>query len=322
MASPSAPPTCPPLPPPESPRSVQPGGFGVFVRCELAWGRFRRWYLRRFRPGHVERWRSLRRGECPGCPHAVIDPRDLKFVRNVCGHWFRPEDDVYACRERYGFARYGYAELVGFTLLGLIAGAAFGALGQYVHWLFLIPFAASWLLIAEVVWFFRDPERTVPADPHALVSPADGTVTHVEAVDDPDFPDGRARRVSIFLSVFNVHVNRVPRTGRVTDVRYYRGEFLDARDRTCATKNEQLWLDMTDAATGHPIRVKQIVGKIARRIVCKLKPGDEVTAGERFGMIKFGSRTDVLIPAAADVEVLVKPGDRVKGGSTVLMRLK
>src|SRR4029078_8219179 len=116
-------------------------------------------------------------------------------------------------------------------------------------------------------------------------------------------------RVSIFLSIFNVHVNRVPRNGRVTDVRYFRGEYLDAAHAVCAPRNEQLWIAMTDAATGQPIRVKQIAGAIARRIVCVLKPGDEVKAGERFGMIKFGSRTDVLLPASADVEVLVKVGD-------------
>src|SRR5438093_4090998 len=102
------------LPPAESPQSVQPGGVGFFGRCELTWGRLRRSFLRRFRPGHVERWRKLRRGECANCPHDVIDPRDLKYVRNVCGYWFRPEDDVFAGRARRGFARYGFAELVGY----------------------------------------------------------------------------------------------------------------------------------------------------------------------------------------------------------------
>jgi phosphatidylserine decarboxylase len=188
--------------------------------------------------------------------------------------------------------------------------------------MFVIAHAATWLLIAEVVWFFRDPPRFVPTDPAALVSPADGTVSHVETVDDADFPGDRAVRVSIFLSIFNVHVNRVPRTGRVTGIRYFRGAYLDARHADCAARNEQLWIDLIDAATGHPIRVKQIAGAIARRIVCTLKPSDEIKAGERFGMIKFGSRTDVLVPASADVEVFVKVGDKVKGASTVLMRLR
>jgi phosphatidylserine decarboxylase len=322
MAGPST--TCP-LPPPEAPQGVQPGGVGFFVRCELAWGRLRRWYLRRFRPAHVAHWRQLRQGDCPGCPHDIIDPRDLKFVRNVCGYWFRREDDVYARREHFGFARWGYAELVGFTTILLLLGEIFlwaAYLLPQVAWLFAVAYLATWLLIAEVVWFFRDPRRVVPSDPDALVSPADGVVTHVETVEEGDFPGGRAMRVSVFLSVFNVHVNRVPRTGRVTDVRYFRGEYLDARHGECASRNEQLWIDLVDAATGQPIRVKQIAGAIARRIVCVLKPGDEVKAGERFGMIKFGSRTDVLVPANADVEVLVKVGDKVKGAGTELMRLR
>ncbi|HTK74389.1 MAG TPA: phosphatidylserine decarboxylase, partial [Gemmataceae bacterium] len=310
MAGPST--TCP-LPPPEAPQGVQPGGVGFFVRCELAWGRLRRGYLRRFRPAHVARWRQRRQGKCPGCPHDVIDPRDLKFVRNVCGYLFRPEDDVYAYREQLGFARWGYAELVGFTTVLVVLGGLFLALAYafpQLAWVFAIANAAAWLLIAEAVWFFRDPPRVVPTDPAALVSPADGTVSHIETVEDSDFAGGRALRVSIFLSIFNVHVNRVPRNGRVTDVRYFRGEYLDARHADCAARNEQLWIDMTDAATGQPIRVKQIAGAIARRIVCVLKPGDEVKAGERFGMIKFGSRTDVLVPATADVDVLVKVGDK------------
>jgi len=315
--------TCP-LPPPETPRGVQPGGVGFFVRCELAWGRVRRWYLRRFRAGYVARWRQLRQGDCPGCPHEIIDPRDLKFVRNVCGYWFPRGDDVYARRENLGFARWGYAELVGFTAIFLLLGGLFlvaGYLLPQLAWLFMIIYAVSWLLIAEVVWFFRDPRRVVPTDPAALVSPSDGTVTHVETVEDSDFPGGRALRVSIFLSIFNVHVNRVPRTGRVTDVRYFRGEYLDARHADCAARNEQLWIDMTDAATGQPIRVKQIAGAIARRIVCVLKPGEEVRAGERFGMIKFGSRTDVLVPPETAKEVLVKVGDKVCGAKTILIRV-
>src|SRR5256885_736036 len=105
------------LPPAEIPPGVQPGGVGFFGRCELAWGRLRRALLRRFRVGYVEHWRQLRQGECVGCPHDVLDPRDLKYVRNVCGYWFRPEDDVFAYRERLGFARYGFAELIGYSII-------------------------------------------------------------------------------------------------------------------------------------------------------------------------------------------------------------
>jgi phosphatidylserine decarboxylase len=144
----------------------------------------------------------------------------------------------------------------------------------------------------------------------------------VETVDDPDFPKGRALRVSIFLSVFNVHVNRIPWAGRVTRVQYFRGEYLDARHAECHARNEQLWVDVADVGTGWPIRVKQISGAIARRIVCKLKPGDEVKAGDRYGMIKFGSRTDVLVPVALAREVVAQVGDKVKGGKTILIRCR
>jgi phosphatidylserine decarboxylase len=263
----------------------------------------------------------LRQGACAECPHDIIDPRDLKYVRNVCGYWFRPEDDVFAYRERLGFARYGFAELIGYSLILFGLLLLCGWLAAVVHWAFTTASLAILLVWLEVVWFFRDPPRSVPADPHVLVSPADGTVTHIETVDEPEFPGGRALRLSIFLSVFNVHVNRVPRTGRVTGVRYFRGAFLDARNAECPVRNEQLWVDLEDAATGRPVRVKQISGAIARRIVCTLKPGDKVQAGARYGMIKFGSRTDVLIPPQLAQEVAVRVGDKVKGAETILIRL-
>ena len=309
------------LPNAESPRGTQPGGHGIFVRCELAWGRFRRWWLRRFCPGHVQRWQSLRQGSDPQFDDVVIDSRDLKFIRPVCGISFRPEDDSYARREHLGFARWGYAELVGFTSIGLVIAALLGFLGWAVHWSFFIAQFAVWLVLIEIVWFFRDPRRVPPTDPAALASPADGTVSHVETITDPDFPTPMLR-ISIFLSIFNVHVNRIPRTGTVTAVRYFRGEFLDARHADCAQRNEQLWLDMTDAATGAPLRLKQISGAIARRIVCAAKPGDQVKIGDRFGMIKFGSRTDLLLPADRVSEVCVKVGDKVQGASTALLRMK
>jgi phosphatidylserine decarboxylase len=198
----------------------------------------------------------------------------------------------------------------------------FAVLGAVVDPLWQLPLALllpAWLFILA---FFRDPERAIPADPDALVSPADGVVTHLEEVEAPDFPGGKALRVSIFLSVFNVHVNRLPRSGRVASVRYYPGAFLDARSGDCAVRNEHLWIDLEDERLGVPIRVKQVAGAIARRIVCWLKPGEVVRAGDRLGMIKFGSRTDVLLPTAAVAEVLVRVGQPVKGGSCVLLRLR
>lgn len=301
----------------EKPASVQPGG-GTCMSIELAWGRCRRRLLRWFQPGHVRRMVEKRQGDCPGCTHDIIDARDLKYCRTVCGFWFQPHDSPFPTRGPCGLARYGLAELVVFSLLLGAVAASFALAGAFLHWtlwLGLLPVALVWL---EIVYFFRDPERKVPDDPRALVSPADGTVTNVEEVDEPDFPGGRALRISIFLSIFNVHVNRIPRSGRVVDVRYFPGAFLDARNPASAVRNEQLWIDMIEADTGRPLRVKQISGAIARRIVCWLKPGDEVVRGERLGMIKLGSRTDLLLPVGAAAEVFVKPGDKVRGAATVL----
>jgi phosphatidylserine decarboxylase len=299
--------------------SIQPGG-GLGLDIERAWGRLRRAWQRRFRPGYVGRMAALRQGGCDDCPHEVQGPHDLKLYRNVCSYRF-PGADLLLRPHPLRLARAGLAEVVCFSLLFFTALVVFVAAAVFVHATFWLPVGVVALLWAFVLSFFRDPERAVPEDPAALVSPADGTVTHVGLVEEPDFPDGLAFRVSIFLSVFNVHVNRVPRTGRVVAVRYFPGRYLDARHRDCAVLNEQLWIDFEDAATGRPVRIKQIAGAIARRIVCWLRPGEEVQAGMRLGMIKFGSRTEVLLPADLAVEVRVKVGDKVQGGRTVLLRL-
>jgi phosphatidylserine decarboxylase len=310
--------TTAPAPTREAPiTSIQPGG-GLVFGLERAWGRARRAVLRRFFPGHVQRMAELRRGDCPGCPHDVLDPRDLKLVRNVCGYRFA--EDPFAWRGRLGLARAGLAELLCATALLLPLTAASAALAAALHPAFWLPaalLAGLWLFILS---FFRDPDRIIPADPDALVSPADGVVTHLEEVDEPGV--GRAFRVSIFLSVFNVHVNRSPRAGTVARVAYYPGEFLDARTAGVDRRNEQLWLDLDDAALGARLRLKQIAGAIARRIVCGVGPGEKLAAGERYGMIKFGSRTDVLVPAGLVAAVGVKVGQAVRGGADVLLTLR
>ncbi len=316
--------TAPPIPPSlqSTPiTSIQPGG-GFCFALERAWGRCRRGWLRRFRPGYVRRMAQLRQGHCPNCPHDIIDSRDLKLYRNVCGYWFRPDDDPFAWRGRLPLARAGLAELLCFSTLFFLLSAAVVLLGVLVNPLLLLLLLLTLTTEMFVLSFFRDPKRTIPSDPDVLVSPADGTVTHVGVSSDPDFPGGRAFTVSIFLSVFNVHVNRLPRSGRVTALRYYPGEFLDARSSDCSVRNEQFWIDLTDARTGGLVRVKQIAGAIARRIVCWLRLDEEVRAGERLGMIKFGSRTEVSVPVELVEESLVKVGDCVHGGSTVLLRLK
>ncbi len=309
------------LPPPALPASDQPGGFGLFVRIELMWGRLRRWFLRRFCHGHVKLWTERQHGQCERYGADVIDPRDLKFIRSVCGITFDPAVDVYRRRESMGFARYGYAELVGFSvILGL--GSMLGSvLGAVFHSAFLLISTVCVVFWLEVIWFFRDPERVSPDDPHLAISPADGTISHVETVSEPGIGE-QCVRISIFLSVFNVHGNRIPRKCQVDSVSYFRGRFLDARHADCAKQNEQLWLDLIDQASGRKIRVKQISGAIARRIVCWVRVGEQLQAGQRYGMIKFGSRTDLIVPADMVAETLVKVGDKVRGGVTILLKCK
>jgi phosphatidylserine decarboxylase len=170
------------------------------------------------------------------------------------------------------------------------------------------------LLAAFFLWFFRDPERTIPQEPGAVVSPGDGTVTDVS----PLTKDGeRLTRISIFLSVFNVHVNRSPISGVIRDIRYQRGKFLDARSRACADENEQNIVTME--GDGQKVVFKQIAGLLARRIVFRPKLGDRLERGQRVGLIKFGSRVDVVVDASARVNV--KVGDRVQGGASVLAYL-
>jgi len=161
------------------------------------------------------------------------------------------------------------------------------------------------------LWFFRDPERAIPAEEGAVVSPADGKITDVSTI---SVGNDRQLRLSIFLSVFDVHVNRTPIAGVIRDVRYQRGKFLDARSKDCAELNEQNIV--TVEGEGQRVVFKQIAGLLARRIVFNPKIGDRVERGQRIGLIKFGSRCDVLLDVSARPSV--KVGDRVKGGSSVL----
>jgi phosphatidylserine decarboxylase len=182
-------------------------------------------------------------------------------------------------------------------------GAAF-----LIGWLAGPPWALPAVLLAcFFLWFFRDPERVIPNTPGALVSPADGKVTAVDHV-------GSRVRVSIFLSVFDVHVNRSPIAGVIRSVNYQKGKFLNAMNAASAEQNEQNVV--TVEGDGQTVVFKQIAGLLARRIVFTKQVGDPVGRGERVGLIKFGSRVDVLLDGSA--EVRVKIGDRVKGGSSVL----
>jgi phosphatidylserine decarboxylase len=199
---------------------------------------------------------------------------------------------------------------------GYLYAAPLIAAGLLLGWLThpawaILPF----LLASFFLWFFRDPEREIPRDPGAVVSPGDGKVTDVAPL---TLKDARLTRVSIFLNVFDVHVNRSPIAGTIREVRYRRGRFFDARNPSCAELNEQNVV--TVEGDGQTVIFKQIAGLLARRIVFNLKAGDRVERGQRVGLIKFGSRVDVLFDAAAKLNV--KVGDRVKGGASVLAYLQ
>jgi phosphatidylserine decarboxylase len=185
-------------------------------------------------------------------------------------------------------------------------------------WLAIPPFVGAGL----VAWFFRDPERRIPGEAGALVSPADGHVADIEEVDEPDWIRGRAVRVGIFLSPLDVHVNRSPAKGVVGHRSYRAGRYLAAYDRRAVEENESCALGIEcEAPAGKPalrVLVRQVVGVAARRIVCPVAPGRALERGERFGMIKFGSRTELWVPAGAGFRCRVKVGDFVRGGATVL----
>jgi phosphatidylserine decarboxylase len=196
------------------------------------------------------------------------------------------------------------ARAVLLILLGLLG------LGIILHPAIVIAAIAG---IAIVLAFFRDPNRTTPEDTTAIFSAADGTVTAIEQV--ADFNE-RNLRVSVFLSVFNVHINRAPVAGTIEEIEWRPGKFHDARSDSAASQNErQDWLFMTKFGS---VRMRQIAGLIARRSVAWKRVGDSVAAGERVGMIRFGSRTDLFLPGSAIPEV--KIGDRVKAGQTIVAR--
>ena len=191
-----------------------------------------------------------------------------------------------------------------------LAMAAVAALIGYwtTPWLALVPL----LLAAFFLWFFRDPERAIPQTPGAVVSPADGVVTGIFTTQAEGSP---CTSISIFLNVFNVHVNRAPAAGVVTHVEYRRGKYLNAMNPASAEQNEQSICTLR-TAEGKTIVFKQIAGLLARRIVFRPRVGDYIQRGERIGLIKFGSRCDLIVPASA--RVMVKIGDKVKGGSSTL----
>lgn len=201
--------------------------------------------------------------------------------------------------------RDGYFYALGLLLVAVVLWKVAGSMALAV-----LPVTLALFFL----WFFRDPPRSIPTAAGALVSPADGKVTEAEWIETPS---GSRMRLSIFLNVFDVHVNRSPVEGTITQVSYKKGLFLNAMRADSNVLNESNVVVIE--GEGYSVQVKQIAGLLARRIVCWVKPGDTIQRGQRFGLIKFGSRVDVLMPA--DAVLHVRTGDRVKGGSTVLAML-
>ncbi len=303
-------------------KDIQPGS-GVVIHLEQAWGRIRRCWLNVFRRGYVRRMAACRRGEFNPCPHQVLDPRDLKFHQNQGGYYWDKADDPFTWRDQLPFVRVGLAELL------LMGGGFFAAAGGFGLW------AASAIGTAQIVavvlavaagvigvligWFFRDPDRTIPTEPGVVVSPADGKIVDIEELDYDEFVGGPAVKIGIFLSIFNVHINRSPIAGRVIGLKYRPGKYLNALRPESARENEQLAVLLESSEP--PYRgmvIRQITGAIARRIVCWVKPGDKLEAGEQFGMIKLGSRTELVLPREAGFEVRTQLGCKVKAGISIL----
>ena len=218
----------------------------------------------------------------------------------------------------YGIREWGLG-----AIAAVLLGTGFVILARHGYpatgWTLTALTALAWLALAA---FFRNPSRRIPADPLAVVSPADGVVKDIGIVDFDQAPfEGKALRIGIFLSVLDVHVNRAPAAWKVAASVYREGRYLDARNPDCARENEAMTLSGT-ASFGErtfPLAVRQISGAIARRIVCPVVPGRALKRGEIYGMIKFGSRTELYLPTEG-FEVTVRIGDKVHGGSDILAK--
>ena len=204
-----------------------------------------------------------------------------------------------------GFDRAGFPFVGGAWLIAVIAGA-------YGGWMLAAPFVA---LGAFFAFFFRDPERASPAEANVVLAPADGRVKFVGDAEPGVAPPGEWKQISIFLSPMDVHVNRIPASGTVTRVSYTPGKFLPAYRPEAAAVNErsEVWIDR---GNGENVVARQVVGILARRVVCRAKIGERVRAGQRFGIMKFGSRMDVFLPRRATLTATV--GEMVRGGETVI----
>ncbi|MGD0785404.1 MAG: phosphatidylserine decarboxylase [Sedimentisphaerales bacterium] len=219
---------------------------------------------------------------------------------------------------RFPITKYGMPQVVVYPGLTVLAMAIIA---------FLVPISLLFWLIESIlavvlIWmlsFFRDPYRQIPAGDNLILSPADGTISDIEIVDESSIIGGPATRIGIFLSIFSVHINRTPCAVRIEKITYRKGLFINALDRDCGKVNESNNIGMVRLKKPYDkMLVRQISGAIARRIVCDAEQGQEFTGGAIFGMIKFGSRTELYLPASCGAKIAVKVGDKVNAGLTIL----
>ena len=210
------------------------------------------------------------------------------------------------------FAREGYSNIFVTLLFALLV-----SLGAYYlsHWMSYILYGAIALLVILILYFFRDPDRDIPQGDNLVLSPADGNIVLIEEVEEEEYIKGRATQISIFLSPLNVHVNRLPVSGHLEYLEYHPGAYLMAWDHRASEMNERADFGIRHKS-GMKIFFRQITGFLARRIVYHIQRGDILKAGDRFGMMKFGSRMDILVPA--DVEITVSEGEKAVAGKTIL----
>lgn len=217
--------------------------------------------------------------------------------------------------------RYGVREvIVSAAIFCLCVAACLFLFYQNDSIWFLLPIPLLTIVFGWVLWFFRDPSRVIPTTPGTILSPADGTITHLDVVDEPDYIVSKALRCSIFLSIFDPHLNRAPISGTIDFLQYRPGTFYDARSEDSLTKNENQDVGIIPSEAGGPskVLVRQSSGAIARRIVCPVEKGQVLDRGERYGMIKFGSRTTLFMAHDTPIEWRVKIGDKVKAGETII----
>jgi phosphatidylserine decarboxylase len=213
----------------------------------------------------------------------------------------------------FRLTRHGFKEMLIGSLVLAIVGAGLG----------LAWWPLALIVLPVLVWlfaFFRDPERTLPLEQHVMVSPSDGKITDITRIDHDPLLGGPCVRVGVFLSVFDVHINRSPCDGTVLSTHYKPGKFINAlKSEQVALENESNTIVIGDKETGRPVAlVKQISGAIARRIICTANKGDAVTIGQRIGMIKFGSRTELYIPDWLEPQLKVQVGERLRGAADVI----